>query len=97
LQDAYKSSRETPWLVVIEQLVISWSTAIMLREIAYGVLGLVVAAYSIDFGLALFDDPREPQRIRSSIPLLGHLLGLSTDGIAYFNKSWYASDPAPLS
>ncbi|KAH7123176.1 cytochrome P450 [Dactylonectria macrodidyma] len=59
----------------------------MLREIAYALLGVVVLAYALEWSLSLFDDPREPPRIVSCVPLIGHLLGMVRYGVSYFNTT----------
>ncbi|KEY68210.1 hypothetical protein S7711_04747 [Stachybotrys chartarum IBT 7711] len=59
----------------------------MLREIAYGLLGLALAAYSLEYVLAAGDDPREPARLRSGPPLVGHIIGIYRHGMAYFSKT----------
>ncbi|KAI6749636.1 hypothetical protein HG530_015050 [Fusarium avenaceum] len=48
----------------------------MLREILYGIAGFVLLAYGSEWIMSLFDDPREPKRLQSKIPLFGHLLGM---------------------
>ncbi|KAF4943229.1 hypothetical protein FSARC_14980, partial [Fusarium sarcochroum] len=48
----------------------------MLREILYSLAGLILLAYGSEWVLSLFDDPREPKRLQSKIPLFGHLLGM---------------------
>ncbi|KAH6893370.1 cytochrome P450 [Thelonectria olida] len=57
----------------------------MLRETAYGLLGIAVLAYALEWSLSLFDDPREPPRLPSKVPLVGHLLGMLQNGVAYYN------------
>jgi hypothetical protein len=39
-------------------------------------------------------DPREPQEVRSKVPIIGHLLGLMRYGMGYFNRIAYV--PANL-
>ncbi|KAF4445606.1 hypothetical protein F53441_10670 [Fusarium austroafricanum] len=48
----------------------------MLREALYSIAGFVLLAYGAEWILTLFDDPREPKRLHSKIPLFGHLLGM---------------------
>lgn len=48
----------------------------MLREIAYGLLGLFSLLFTLDWASSLLDDPREPKRVQTKIPLIGHLIGL---------------------
>jgi hypothetical protein len=52
----------------------------MLHELVYGLLGLVFLAYLAEYLLSLKDDSREPPRLHSKVPLIGHLLG--------FHSSW---------
>ncbi|KAF4999358.1 hypothetical protein FGRMN_2499 [Fusarium graminum] len=48
----------------------------MFKEVLYGIAGFVLLAYGSEWILSLFDDPREPKRLQSKIPLFGHLLGM---------------------
>ncbi|KAF5575115.1 cytochrome P450 monooxygenase 4F5 [Fusarium pseudocircinatum] len=48
----------------------------MLREAVYSIAGFVLLAYAAEWILSLFDDPREPKRLQSKIPLFGHLWGM---------------------
>lgn len=57
----------------------------MLREIAYALLGVIVLAYGAEFVMALFDDPREPPRVKTRIPLIGHIIGMIREGKMYYN------------
>lgn len=59
----------------------------MLREIAYGLLCVAVSAYALEWSLSLFDDPSEPPRFQSKVPLIGHLLGLLRTGPAYYTTT----------
>ncbi|ETS82599.1 hypothetical protein PFICI_04475 [Pestalotiopsis fici W106-1] len=59
----------------------------MLREIVYGLLGLLLLLYGADLALGLGDDAREPPRLRARIPLIGHLLGLIQHGVSYYSKT----------
>ncbi|KAF5022686.1 hypothetical protein F66182_5234 [Fusarium sp. NRRL 66182] len=55
----------------------------MLREVLYSLAGLVLLAYGTEWVLSLLDDPREPKRLQSKIPLLGHLLGMIVHSSGY--------------
>ncbi|KAK7428006.1 hypothetical protein QQZ08_005437 [Neonectria magnoliae] len=59
----------------------------MFREAAYSLAGLALLAFSIEWALGLFDDPREPQRVQPRVPLLGHLLGMMQYGTSYYSKT----------
>jgi len=59
----------------------------MIRELAYGIAGLVLLAYAVDFLFSLGDDPREPPRIRPKVPLIGHLLGIMGSGPVYYSQT----------
>jgi hypothetical protein len=61
----------------------------MLREAAYGVLALAGLIYSLDWLLSLLDDPKEPPRVNSKIPLIGHLIGMARNGNSYFSQTRY--------
>lgn len=56
----------------------------MLREIAYAVLGLAVLGFTSEWAIGAFDDPREPPRLQSRVPLIGHLIGLLHNGMKYY-------------
>lgn len=61
--------------------------ATMIRELAYGIAGLVLLAYAIDFLFGLGDDPQEPPRIRPKVPLIGHVLGVMRAGPTYYSQT----------
>ncbi len=67
--------------------------ATMIRELAYGIAGLVLLAYTVDFLFSLGDDPREPPRIRPKVPLVGHLLGIMGSGPVYYSQT-RSEDPS---
>lgn len=56
----------------------------MLREVAYGLFGLITVAFTAEWALCLFDDPREPPQAQPGIPLFGHLIGLFRHGSEYY-------------
>ncbi|EFX03155.1 cytochrome p450 monooxygenase [Grosmannia clavigera kw1407] len=58
----------------------------MLREIAYALLGLTALAYTVEFIFSLFDDPREPPRVKAAISLIGHIIGMIREGKLYYNS-----------
>lgn len=64
----------------------------MIRELAYGLVGLVLLAYVVDFLYSLRDDPREPPRIRPKVPIIGHVLGLMQHGPTYYKKTSNATN-----
>jgi hypothetical protein len=57
----------------------------MIRELAYVILGLIVLAYGAEFVMSLTDDPREPPRVKTRIPLIGHIIGMVCEGKMYYN------------
>ncbi|KAF2468737.1 cytochrome P450 [Lindgomyces ingoldianus] len=57
----------------------------MIREIAYGFAGLVLAI-TVDFLFGIRDDPREPPRLRPKIPLVGHAIGLFQYGTGRYSS-----------
>ncbi|KAF4124352.1 Cytochrome P450 [Geosmithia morbida] len=59
----------------------------MLRELLYGITGLILLAYAADFFYNTGDDPNEPIRIRSRFPLIGHVLGLMSQGPTYYRTT----------
>ncbi|KAK8015477.1 hypothetical protein PG990_008773 [Apiospora arundinis] len=59
----------------------------MLYELAYTLIGLVGLAYVLDYALGLRYDAREPPRLPSRIPLIGHLLGIVYYGTVYYNQT----------
>lgn len=56
----------------------------MLRELLYGLVGVVLLAYTLELTSALFDDPREPPRVSSRIPVIGNVLGLLRHGTKHY-------------
>lgn len=61
----------------------------MLRELCYGVVALVMLAYTADLYFNLNGEPGEPPRIRSNVPLVGHVLGLMCHGPTYYRRTRY--------
>ncbi|KAI5457677.1 cytochrome P450 [Mariannaea sp. PMI_226] len=59
----------------------------MFREIAYGLLGLIVLVYALEKSLRLFDDPREPPSLPAGVPLVGHLIGMLQEGVSYYSRT----------
>lgn len=59
----------------------------MIRELVYGIAGLILIAYVVDFFLSLGDDYWEPPRIRPKVPVIGHLLGIMAGGPTYYSKT----------
>ncbi|KAG8624056.1 hypothetical protein KVT40_009032 [Elsinoe batatas] len=64
----------------------------MLSEITFGIIGLAIFAYTLQWIISTFDDAREPQRVNSSIPLFGHLLGMLRDGPDYYSTASKATN-----
>ncbi|KAF7589270.1 hypothetical protein BBP40_004528 [Aspergillus hancockii] len=58
----------------------------MIHELVYGFVGLVLFAYAAEYLFSLRDDPREPPRLRSKVPLIGHALGLMKSGPSYHSQ-----------
>jgi hypothetical protein len=61
----------------------------MIHELVYGFVGLVLLAYTAEYLLSLRDDPREPPRLQSKVPLIGHVLGLINSGPSYHSQLRY--------
>ncbi|KAH8196665.1 hypothetical protein TruAng_009162 [Truncatella angustata] len=57
----------------------------MLREVLFGAIGVIILVYSVEWLLGIFDDPREPRRISSTIPIIGHFLGFMYYGFDYYD------------
>ncbi|KAH8892085.1 cytochrome P450 [Thozetella sp. PMI_491] len=55
-------------------------------EIVYGLISFVLLAYAAEYLLTLRDDPREPRRLSSRIPLVGHVLGFIQSGPSYHSQ-----------
>ncbi|KAI1866724.1 uncharacterized protein JN550_007577 [Neoarthrinium moseri] len=64
----------------------------MIHEATYALAGLIFALYAVDFALSCLDDSREPPRLRPKIPLIGHLLGLITNGTTYYSVTSKSTD-----
>lgn len=63
----------------------------MMQLIVYGLLALIVLAYGIERMLIARDDPREPPRLHSKIPLIGHLVGFVIHGPGYYHTRFQNS------
>ena len=59
----------------------------MLSELTYTLVGLVMLVYALEYALGLRYDAREPPRLPSRIPLIGHLLGIVKYGTVYYNQT----------
>lgn len=59
----------------------------MFQEIIYATVAFILVAYVADFLLSLGDDPREPPRLHSKFPLLGHAFGFITRNRAYLTDA----------
>ncbi|KAH6653320.1 cytochrome P450 [Truncatella angustata] len=59
----------------------------MLYELIYALVGLLGLAYVVEHALGLRDDAREPRRVSSRIPLIGHVLGIVKYGTVYYNET----------
>jgi hypothetical protein len=61
----------------------------MLREASLILVGVAiltyVLAFILEFIFTLFDDPREPRRITSKLPIIGHILGVWRYRFDYYN------------
>ncbi|KAH6686665.1 cytochrome P450 [Plectosphaerella plurivora] len=64
----------------------------MLREIAYTVLGIIVLGFTSEWAISALDDPREPPRLQSRVPLIGHLMGLLQNGVRYYGVTSRRTD-----
>jgi len=72
----------------------------MIIELSYGFFGLVLLAYAVEYLFSFGDDPREPPRLRSKVPLIGHVLGLIKNGPSYHSQLRYVNyfrDTGPIS
>ncbi|KAH8196588.1 hypothetical protein TruAng_009246 [Truncatella angustata] len=58
----------------------------MLWAFVYAAGGLVLALYAADFLISFTYDAREPQKIPSRIPLVGHLIGIIGNGTSYYSE-----------
>ncbi|KAK2022916.1 cytochrome P450 [Colletotrichum zoysiae] len=64
----------------------------MFRELWYALTGIILLAYAVDYFYNAGDDPKEPTRVRSRVPLIGHVLGLMTQGPTYYRKTSDATE-----
>ena len=55
----------------------------MIRETLLGIAGVWILGYGLELIFGYYDDPREPRRVASSIPIFGHLFGLLWYGFEY--------------
>jgi hypothetical protein len=58
----------------------------MFSAAVYTVIVLALGCYLSDYLLSMRDDPAEPPRAKSPLPLIGHLLGLIKSGTLYFSQ-----------
>ena len=58
----------------------------MIRELLLCASALLLLAYVADSLFSFRDDPREPPRVRSKIPLIGHVIGLMRHGPTYYKQ-----------
>lgn len=58
----------------------------MLQLVIYAATALAVLAYCIEYLFVLRDHGDEPQRLKSKVPLIGHILGLIRSGPSYHNE-----------
>lgn len=63
------------------------SAVTMIPIYVYVLLGVVALAYAGDYAFSFFDDPSEPPRVHSRIPLVGHLIGFLTKGTGYYDET----------
>lgn len=61
----------------------------MIHELGYYLLGLILLAYAAEYLLGLTDNAQEPPRLRSNIPLIGHVLGIIRNGPSYHSRLRY--------
>jgi len=61
----------------------------MLQELMCGFVGLACLAYIGEYLFSLGDDHREPPRLRSKVPLIGHVLGFLRSGPSYHTELRY--------
>ena len=62
-------------------------------QVQYGGLALLFVLSAVWLGLSFFNSPkrdsREPPVLRSSIPYIGHILGLLRHGTRYYEQTRY--------
>lgn len=68
----------------------------MFQELVCGVVGLALLAYVGEYLFSLGDDPKEPPRLRSRVPLIGHVLGFLRSGPSYHTELRYFKIPSDL-
>jgi hypothetical protein len=61
----------------------------MISELCCCLLGLALLAYAAEYLLGLTDKAQEPPRLRSNIPLIGHVLGIIRNGPSYHSRLRY--------
>ena len=67
----------------------------MWREILYLILSLVLFCFGLEYFYSFTDDPREPPRLRSKFPLLGHPIGLARNYRHYYTIARLARSLTP--
>jgi hypothetical protein len=59
----------------------------MLHEASFVIAGVAILAYSLEFLFSHLDDPREPRRVASTIPVIGHIVGFLNRGFDYYGTT----------
>lgn len=65
----------------------------MILFVLYSSISVISVAYLIDYIFNIRDDVREPSRLRSRIPLIGHLIGIISSGPSYHSTLKFATCP----
>jgi hypothetical protein len=53
--------------------------------ILYATIGTILLAYAAEYLISLRDDSREPLRLHTKLPLVGHVVGFLKSGPSYHN------------
>lgn len=64
----------------------------MITALLYALIGLVFFLHVAERIVSLWDDPREPPRVWSRVPFVGHAIGLTRFGPEYFRFVGYEND-----
>ena len=57
----------------------------MLQEVSFALAGVIILAYIVEWFFSHSDDPREPRRVSSAIPIFGHVIGFLRYGFDYYH------------
>ncbi|KAI8311548.1 hypothetical protein K4K61_011997 [Colletotrichum sp. SAR11_59] len=68
----------------------------VLATLLGAILTIIAGAYALDLFVFFSQDSREPQYVRSHVPLIGHLIGISKRGAGWYYTDVASSQPSGI-